>query len=110
VLVNKGVGFIDTVTFWLLVQPFAVRVNVYTTFTAVTILFVIVSVIEFPGNNPLLLGIVNEVLGTIALAHAKLVPIVALVPTYENTELLQIAVGFNPLFRTGVGFTTIVKD
>ena len=107
---NNGVGFTDTVTFWVLEQPFAVNVNVYTTFTAVTILLVMDSLIVLPVKGKLPPGIVRFVLAIIALAHVKLVPVVALAPTYVNKELLHKAVGFRPLFKTGVGFTTIVND
>ena len=79
-LVKKGVGFIDKVTFWELEHPFAVSVNVYTTFTAVTELLAIVSLILLPVPGKLPFGLVRLVLGITGLAHVKLVPVVALDP------------------------------
>ena len=75
VLFNTGVGLITTVTFCILVQPFAVSVNTYTTFTGAVEVLIKVSeiVLVFPLPAALLIP------ATTALVQEKLVDAVALV-------------------------------
>ena len=75
VLVRTGVGLITTVTFCVLIHPFAVSVNTYTTFTGAAEVLIKVSeiVLVFPLPAALLIPV------TTALVQEKLVDAVKLV-------------------------------
>ena len=72
---NIGAGFIATVTFCVLVQPFAVKVNTYVTVTGFVVLLARVSLIVAEDPLPVF-GVIPV---TAARAQLNVVPVVALV-------------------------------
>ena len=104
-LLNVGIGFTVTVTFWVFEQPLAVMVQAQTTLTGLAVVLTKVSLglADWAVVTAALLIPV-----TAALVQVKVEPAEALVGVQVKAELEQIAGGVKVLLKVGVGFTVTV--